>query len=122
MSKVTKVLIVEDSDVVREKIKELLSELENVTVVAETDSSAGAIELGMLHKPDVIILDLKLIGSDTGFTVLRKLKKIHPDMVTIVISNYNSVPYRRKLMELGADYFFDKSNEFDEIVKVFSWV
>ncbi len=122
MSKVIKVLIVEDSDVVREKIKELLTELENVTVVAEADSSSVAIELGTLHKPDVVILDIKLIDNDNGFTVLRKLKKILPGIITIVMSNYNSVPYRRKMVELGADYFFDKSNDFNEISKVFSWI
>lgn len=116
------VLIVEDSDVVREKIKELIAEIGNVTVIGEADNKEDAIILGEKHKPDVIILDIRLSGGGTGFPVLRRLKKQLPDVVTIVISNYSAPQYKKRLVELGADYFFDKSNEFEKITQVFSWM
>ncbi len=117
-----KVMIVEDSDVIRKRIKGLLSELENVDVIAEADCATDAIKFGIKHLPDVMILDINLLGSDTGFLVLKEMKRIHPSLITIVLTNYASPQYKNKSSEFGADYFFDKSNEFDDMVKCFNWI
>jgi two-component system response regulator YesN len=121
-NKMIKVLIADDSEVVRGKIKELFSELENVTVIGEAEDAKNAIKLGIDHRPDVMILDIKLSGKEDGFAVLREMKTIHPSIVTIMLSNNSEAFYKRKLTELGADYFFDKSNEFEAMLKVFSWI
>ena len=69
-----------------------------------------------------MILDINLLGNDTGFLVLKEMKKILPSIVTIVLTNFSTPQYKNKSTELGADYFFDKSNEFDEMVKCFKWI
>ncbi len=115
-------LIVEDSRIIRDRIKQLFSEVDNVAIVGEAETADSAIKLGTRLKPDVLILDIKLSGSETGFTVLRKMKKIHPNIITIMLSNHSSTHYKRKLAELGVDFFFDKSKEFEKMVKVFSWI
>lgn len=111
-----KVMIVEDSDEIRKRIKGLLSELENVTVIAEADCATDAIKFGAKYLPEVMILDINLLGNDTGFLVLKEMKKILPSLITIVLTNFSTAQYKNKSAELGADYFFDKSNEFNEMV------
>ncbi|MEI7801958.1 MAG: hypothetical protein WCI97_04895 [Bacteroidota bacterium] len=44
------------------------------------------------------------------------MKKILPALITIVLTNFSTPQYKIKSAELGADYFFDKSNEFNEMV------
>jgi DNA-binding NarL/FixJ family response regulator len=121
-NKTIKVLIADDSELVRDKIKELFSELTNVSVIAEAENAQAAIRLGIDYKPDVVIMDVKLSGREDGFALLKEMKVIHPSVVTIMLSNNSEVFYKRKLTELGADYFFDKSNEFEDMLKVFSWI
>ena len=117
-----KVMVVEDSDVIRNRIKGLLSGVKNISIVAEADCATDAIKFGTKHLPDVMILDINLLGNDTGLFVLKEIKKILPSIVTIVITNFSTPQYKNKSTELGADYFFDKSNEFDEMVKCFKWI
>lgn len=114
----TRVLIVEDSSLIRSRIKLLLSENTKVNVVGEADCAVDAIKYGSKLLPDVMVLDINLLGNDTRFLVLKEMKKIHPSLITIVLTNYADEQYRKRSMDLGADYFFDKSNQFNDMVKV----
>ncbi len=120
ITKSTSVFIVEDSSVIRTRIKMLLAEVEKVKVVGEADCAVDAIKFGSKLLPDVMVLDINLLGNDTGFLVLKEMKKIHPSLITIVLTNYADAQYKKKSEELGANYFFDKSNQFNEMVKVFN--
>ncbi len=82
-------------------------------------SAKEAIRLGALHEPHVMILDIKLQGDYNGFVALEELKTTHPFIKTIVFTNFPELSYKNKAFELGADYFFDKSKEFDSIIKLF---
>ena len=55
-----KVMVVEDSDVIRNRIKGLLSGVKNISIVAEADCATDAIKFGTKHLPDVMILDIYL--------------------------------------------------------------
>lgn len=116
----TSVFIVEDSSIIRTRIKMLLSGVKKVKVVGEADCAVDAIKFGSTLLPDVMVLDINLLGNDTGFLVLKEMKKIHPSLITIVLTNYADAQYKKRSEELGANYFFDKSNQFDEMVKVFN--
>ena len=120
ITKSTSVFIVEDSSVIRTRIKMLLAEVEKVKGVGEADCAVDAIKFGSKLLPDVMVLDINLLGNDTGFLVLKEMKKIHPSLITIVLTNYADAQYKKKSEELGANYFFDKSNQFNEMVKVFN--
>jgi DNA-binding NarL/FixJ family response regulator len=114
-----RVLIVEDSDLVRDRISRALMELSNVEIVGEAVNAKDAVRLGALHKPNVIILDIKLQGDYNGLFALEELKAAHPFIKTIVFTNFPEAAYKNKALELGADYFFDKSKEFDNVIKLF---
>ena len=69
---------------------------------------------------NVLILDLQLLQG-TGLGVLRNLRGYRqPGTSVIVLTNYAIPSYRARSMELGADYFFDKTKDFSKIKDVFS--
>jgi len=111
------VLIVDDSPQVRHSLARLLGTLRDVTVAGEAGSVWEAIEMAARTKPDAVILDIRLPGGD-GFEVLRAIKKQPPAPVVLMLTNYASEPNRQKSLQEGADYFFDKSTEFENMLEI----
>ena len=111
------VIIVEDSLLVCEQIKKMLSKLENIKIVGQAEGALEAINLINELKPDIVTLDLRL-KEGSGFDVLKEIKKNSDGPVVIVFTNFPSPQYQEKCIELGANYFFDKSKDFDKISEV----
>ena len=107
-----KLLLVEDSRILRERLRALIGAVHGAIVVAEADAEADARERIDACRPDVVVLDLRL-RDGSGLSVLEYLKASHPDVIVIVLTNYGHAEYRAKCLNLGADYFFDKSRDID---------
>ena len=112
-----KVLIVDDSELMRKRLSEMISQVEGVEIVGKAERSQEAIEAIQKLKPNVVILDIKMPGGN-GIGVLEHIKKNNTNTKVIMFTNYPYPQYRKKCMDLGADYFFDKSTEFEEVVEV----
>jgi len=112
-----KTIIVDDSTLVRERLVKMLSVLPGVKVVGEAGNSYEALNIFDKTKPHVAILDIKMPGEN-GVEVLKKLKKKNPSVIVIVLTNYPYTQYRTKCFENGADYFFDKSEEYNKVIDV----
>jgi DNA-binding NarL/FixJ family response regulator len=56
--------------------------------------------------------------SGSGISVLEEVKRRGKSPVVIMLTNYPYPQYRKKCMDAGADYFFDKSNEFHKVTEV----
>jgi len=108
------VLIADDSQSVSEMLAELVSDPGRIEVVGFADSEDTAIDRVMRLKPDVVILDLQLrSGSGTGvIRAVRSSPELHRTKL-IVMSNHPSPQIRKRCLELGSDYFFDKAKDFD---------
>jgi len=114
-----RVLLVEDSPVIREAVVELVEASGQARVAYATDSESAAVGELSSHPYDVFIVDLRL-REGSGFGVLRALQKARPDALTIVLTNYTSEAIRKRCAELGVRWFFDKSSEFEGIVDLIS--
>ncbi len=112
----------EDSELVSRKIEEIVREIENTEIVGHAGDAKTALEKIYSENPDVVILDINLPGRRSGLHVLKQAKIRNPDLVVAMLTNYATKQYQRKCTELGADFFFDKSNEFNELVKIFNWM
>lgn len=112
-----RVYVVDDSDFVRERLIEMLSELEKVETVGGTGNPREALAAIREMVPDVVILDIRLPGK-SGVEVLRDLKKEQPSPIVIILTNYPYPQYRKECTEAGADYFLNKSTEFNKIADV----
>lgn len=118
-SDVTRILIVDDSTIVRGLLTTLIGEIEGLEVVGEAKDAVSAAESTHLLDPDVVILDIHM-PHGSGLDALKGIKAMKPSPVVIMFSNYHDPVYRRIATENGADYFFDKSTEINGLVKVLS--
>jgi two-component system, OmpR family, response regulator len=116
-NRVVSVLVVEDSVIVRARLRALLAEDDAVNVVAEAASAAEAIERFRVHVPDAVVLDLQLAGS-SGLDVLRHVKQVAPRCTVIMLTNHTEREFREACQKDGADHFFHKSTEFDRVADV----
>jgi DNA-binding NarL/FixJ family response regulator len=112
-----KILIADDSLVVRDRLVTLLTEVHGVEVVAQAKDAMEARSLAAELRPDVAILDIRM-PNGSGADVVREIKRLSPTPKVIVLTNYPHPENRKKCIERGADYFFDKSTEFKKVVAV----
>jgi DNA-binding NarL/FixJ family response regulator len=112
-----KFFIVDDSEVVVERVRALLSDIEGLEFIGQATNANDAVEAILKQKPDVVILDIRLIGEN-GMKVLERIKKEHSPPIVIMFTNYPYPQYREKCRKLGAEYFFDKVTEIESFVKV----
>jgi DNA-binding NarL/FixJ family response regulator len=109
------VLIVDDSEQIRERLAKQLAESTQIRIVGQAGNSREAISAVQRLRPDAVILDIQLPGS-SGIQVLKTIKALHPDVAVIMLSNYDDAQYRRQCRQLGADHFLNKTLEFEKIV------
>ncbi len=111
-----KVFLVDDSVVIRERLKRLLTDVQGVQVIGEAgDALVLTTDAILEQKPDVVLLDIHLLDG-SGIDVLQRLKKAKPAPAVIILTNYPYPQYRQKCLDAGADFFFIKSTEFDKVV------
>lgn len=107
-----RVLLVEDSRVLAERLRESLDGLEQVEVVASVADETAAVTAARENHVDVIILDLQL-KEGTGFGVVQRLGKTRPKI--IVFTNYMLPEYQRLASSLGIEYFLNKSLDYERL-------
>jgi two-component system, NarL family, response regulator DevR len=112
-----KIFIVDDSQIVRDRLTSMLNELGSVHIIGYADNPLSATESIVNEKPDIVILDIFLMGG-SGIHVLKNIRSRSITSKVIVLTNYAQEQYRKKCFEEGADFFFDKSIEFDRIIDV----
>jgi len=117
LQKKVNVFVVDDSEIVRDRITSMLSEVPAINIVGYADNPLSATEAIVKSRPDVVILDIFLTGG-SGIHVLKSIRGKKITAKVIMLTNYAQEEYRKKCFEEGADFFFDKSIEFDRVVDV----
>ena len=115
----TKVFVVDDSQVVRERLVNMLTEIDGVSVVGQAECPVGAIDGIVSTSPDVVVLDIHL-HEGSGIDVMRGLRSRSGGIVFIVLTNFPGSQYRKAYLEAGANYFLDKLNEFKKVAEIIS--
>ena len=114
-----KVFVVEDSAAVRERLIEMIREIADIEVVGEADTFDTAVNGIMNTRPDVAILDIKLADvRGSGIDVLAQVRKRLPAMKAIMLSNYATPQHMKASADAGAEYFLDKSADFERITEI----
>jgi DNA-binding NarL/FixJ family response regulator len=112
-----KILIADDSALLRSRLSLLVSEVPGVELVGQAATAGETIETIQRLKPNVVILDLRMPGGG-GLQVLEKLKSIETAPLVIILTAFAYPQYRQRCLELGASYFFDKTTEFDGMLEL----
>lgn len=111
-----KVFLVDDSVVIRQRLKRMLTDVQEVVVIGEAeDGQAATTDVILEQKPDVVLLDIHMLNGN-GIDALQRLKKAKPAPAVIILTNYPFPQYRQKCLDAGADFFFVKSTEFDQVI------
>lgn len=121
-----KVLTVDDSPLIAERLHSILREIENLSFLGNAFSISSAQNLINTAKPDVVILDIHLSKDEqdqTGIDLLDEIRQNYPQMKVIIFTNHNELHYRMVCLEKGADYFLDKSNDSHKISEILKqWI
>ena len=110
-----KMLLVEDSTLLREVLFETINNLNQVAVVGTADTQSRAMELLNVTQYDILLLDIEL-AQGNGFEVIRHIQKAgypFPQPILMMLTNHAHPHYRSLAKSLGVHYFFDKSMDFD---------
>lgn len=99
-------LIVDDHEVVRVGLKSMLQGT-NMRVVAEADNGTSALKLVSKHKPDLVLLDVRMPDSD-GLTCLARIKLDRPELPVVMFSAYDNPTYVARAVALGASGYLSK--------------
>ncbi len=114
MTRPLRVLLVEDSKVLADRLAESLRELPEVEWIGTVDGENRAVDLARRESADVLILDLHL-RQGTGFGVMRALNTAQSDIRVIVLTNYDLPEYKNAALSLGAAHFLDKARDFSRL-------
>jgi DNA-binding NarL/FixJ family response regulator len=109
-----KILIVDSSLMIAERLNSLLKEMTCNNCVSSANSYSEAIEKLSVNKYDIVLLDTQLQGKN-GFELLSFIKTNYPGIKTIMITNQTSDFYKTKGQRIGVDHFVDKSGEFEKV-------
>jgi DNA-binding NarL/FixJ family response regulator len=109
-----RVLIVDDSKIVCERLQQMLINIAGVKSVGQVHNAPDASAAILEAVPDVVILDIRLPGP-SGIDVLKDIRAKNLPSRVIMLTNYPYPQYRKKCEVLGADYFFDKVTEIEKI-------
>jgi len=110
-----RVLLVEDSKRLAERLREALEQLEEVHIIATVDDEKSAVDIVRREPIDVMVLDLQL-REGTGFGVLKTLGWPRP--AVIVLTNYALPEYQRRATELGVEFFLNKSRDYEKLPEI----
>jgi DNA-binding NarL/FixJ family response regulator len=113
-----KVFIADDSKVLCERLIEMLSDVPGIEIIGHARDVAESLAAIKKLNPDIVILDIRMPGG-SGMDVLQALKQAKQAPMVIMLTNYPYPQYRKKCLGLGADYFFDKSTEFEKVTELF---
>ena len=109
------VVLVEDHEATRQGMRALLTGVDDVRVVGETDSAPDAINLVNQVHPDVVVLDI-LLREGTGMDVSRAVNRNVSPSKILVFTAHSDDRYVGALVKLGVNGFLLKTASADQIV------
>ena len=112
-----KVLIADDSEVFVERLLRALGEISGVEIVGRARTGAEAVQALREKRPEIVILDISM-PEGSGIVVLESMRRENLSPITIVLTTLAFSQYRKRCLQLGARFFFDKSTEFTRVSEV----
>lgn len=116
-AKSTRVMIIDDHEIVRRGIAEIIDRDDALEVVAEAGSVADAVRRADLVRPDVVLVDLQL-PDGTGIDILKQLAVSHPEILPIVLTSFDDDEALAESLEAGAHAYVLKTVRGAEITDV----
>ncbi len=114
-TKKIRVIVIDDHDIMREGLKQILGETNAIEVVAEGESGVQAVQLAIKHNVDVMLLDISLPDKN-GVEVLKQIKKVNPQIAVLMLSRYREDQYAVRALKGGAAGYLTKQKASAELI------
>lgn len=112
---ILRVLVVDDSEIVRRGICQILQSQGDIEVVCEASDGADAVRKVREHGPDVVLLDITMPVMN-GLEAARRIKHEYPSTLILVVSQFDSARFAREAIAAGASGYIVKSNASTELI------
>lgn len=110
-----KIALIDDHDILREGLKQILNRSESMEVIAEGGSAADAVSICNQYKIDVLLLDISLPDRN-GIEALKLIKERHHDLSVLILSSHVESMYALRAFKAGASGYLTKNSASSELV------
>jgi DNA-binding NarL/FixJ family response regulator len=111
-----KILLVDDHNIVRQGLRNLIALESDLEVAGEASSGVEALKLVRNNNYDVVVLDISMPDKN-GVDTLHDLRHISPDLPVLILSGYAEEQYALNLIRSGCKGYLSKDADSDEIIK-----
>ena len=108
-------LIVEDQELMRRSLREFLEEAYSGKVIHEADSAARALEMCRIHKPRLVLMDVRLPDGN-GIDLTAQIKALLPETFVIIVSQHTEQTYVARALAAGASAYITKARVYRELL------
>jgi DNA-binding NarL/FixJ family response regulator len=112
----TKILIVDDHEVVRDGLRNILLSLENISIAGEAGNGEDAIKMYSSTKPDLVIMDISMPGMN-GIEATRIIKEKDPEAKILILTMHDNQEYLNQIIRSGAKGFILKNTDKEELLE-----
>lgn len=104
------VLVADDELLIRAGLRAVLGADAGLEIVAEATTGREAVDLTLRHRPDVVLMDIRMPELD-GLTATEEIRRLRPAQAVIVLTTFGEAPYIDRAVEIGVDGFLIKSGD-----------
>ena len=109
------ILVADDHAIVREGLKQVLSEEFQQATISETSSAQGTLDLIKTQKWDILILDIHFPDRN-GVEILKEVKSLQPDLPVVVLSFSPEDQYGIRVLKAGGAAYLNKESAPEELI------
>ena len=110
-----RILIVDDHAIVREGLKQILAEVDDIEVAGEADCASQAMKIARQEPWDMVLMDISM-PDRSGIETLELLKKEHPAIKVLMLSMHRETQYAVRALKSGAAGYLNKQSAPDQLV------
>ncbi len=109
-----KVILADDSVLILDRLQEMISMYKQIEIVGSFKNGQDTLDALRILKPDLAIVDIKMPGL-SGLEVLNEIRNEDKTLKIMILTFCSSDYYRQLAINIGADYFFSKVEDFEKV-------
>ncbi len=108
-----KIMLVDDHVLVRQGLRRVLDKEEGMSVCAEATNADDAVKILADSSPDIIIIDISLVGDIDGIDLVTAIRKRFGNIKILILSMHDEAAYVERAIRAGANGYVTKNDSLD---------